>query len=219
MQRVVIDYFTDVLCIWAYGAGRRLERLRQTFGSQVDIRFRYLPVFADARERVRAHGPGEEGFENFREHLRGIAAGWEHVALNPEVWDGTRPLTSINAHLYLKAARLVGTAAAAERLDWAVRVAFFAQARDVSDCRVLDAIAAEQGFDVEPLRDAMETGRAQAALFRDLADRELHAVPGSPTMVLNEGRQRLYGNLGYGVIEANVRELLRNPDAGEASWC
>jgi hypothetical protein len=31
--------------------------------------------------------------------------------------------------------------------------------------------------------------------------------------------QLLYGNVGYRIIEANVRELLHNPLHGEASWC
>jgi hypothetical protein len=40
----------------------------------------------------------------------------------------------------------------------------------------------------------------------------------SPTFVLNEERQKLYGNFGYRVIEASVHELLAEP--GErASWC
>ena len=33
-----------------------------------------------------------------------------------------------------------------------------------------------------------------------------------------DGRQRLAGNVGYRVIEANVRQLLNNPGVG-ASWC
>ena len=36
---------------------------------------------------------------------------------------------------------------------------------------------------------------------------------------MNDGRQKLYGNVGYGVIEANIKELLRSPVAGTASWC
>jgi predicted DsbA family dithiol-disulfide isomerase len=48
--------------------------------------------------------------------------------------------------------------------------------------------------------------------------REL-GVDVSPTLVLNQGRQRLNGNVGYRVIEANFKELLREPHAGQASWC
>ena len=40
----------------------------------------------------------------------------------------------------------------------------------------------------------------------------------SPTMTFNEGRQTLAGNVGYRVVEANVRELIRNPH-DQASWC
>ena len=43
-------------------------------------------------------------------------------------------------------------------------------------------------------------------------------VRASPTLIFNEGRQRLTGNVGYRVIEANVRELLQAP-AGGQSWC
>ena len=41
----------------------------------------------------------------------------------------------------------------------------------------------------------------------------------SPSLVLNEGRQTLYGNVGYRIIEANIEGLLREPAAGAASWC
>jgi predicted DsbA family dithiol-disulfide isomerase len=45
-----------------------------------------------------------------------------------------------------------------------------------------------------------------------------HQVSVSPTLIFNEGRQRLNGNVGYRVIEANIRELLNNPP-NEQSWC
>jgi len=36
---------------------------------------------------------------------------------------------------------------------------------------------------------------------------------------MNDGRQKIYGNVGYKVMEANVAELLSNPKSGDASWC
>ena len=44
-------------------------------------------------------------------------------------------------------------------------------------------------------------------------------IEGSPTFELNEGRQKLFGNVGFRVIEANVREVLRDPNQDQASWC
>ena len=40
----------------------------------------------------------------------------------------------------------------------------------------------------------------------------------SPSLLLNDGRQRLNGNVGYRVIAANVREILERPP-GQLSWC
>jgi len=48
--------------------------------------------------------------------------------------------------------------------------------------------------------------------------KEKYRVVGSPTLVFNEGRQIIYGNVGYRVIEANINELL-NECSTLASWC
>jgi len=65
----------------------------------------------------------------------------------------------------------------------------------------------------------LESGVPQAALAGDYQDAEKSRIEGSPTLVLNEGRQKLYGNVGYRIIDANIRELLREPATGQASWC
>lgn len=41
---------------------------------------------------------------------------------------------------------------------------------------------------------------------------------GSPIRALREGRQVLFGNVGYRILHANLEELLCT-DAGGASWC
>ena len=68
------------------------------------------------------------------------------------------------------------------------------------------------------LENLLDSGEAHAALAADLTLAQEHAISVSPTLVFNEGRQRLTGNVGYRVIEANIRELLANP-SGEHSWC
>ncbi|MEJ2378395.1 MAG: hypothetical protein P8Y71_24425 [Pseudolabrys sp.] len=65
----------------------------------------------------------------------------------------------------------------------------------------------------------IDNGAAFAALAADIQERDRLRIEGSPTFVLNQGRQKLYGNVGYRVIEANIRELLRTPSVGEMSWC
>ncbi len=57
-----------------------------------------------------------------------------------------------------------------------------------------------------------------AALLADYRKAGERGIKGSPSWVMNEGRQVLYGNVGYRILNANIEELLRHPDQ-EASWC
>lgn len=62
------------------------------------------------------------------------------------------------------------------------------------------------------------TFAAHAALCADFGAKDRQHVEGSPTFVINEGRLKLYGDVGYRVVEASIHELLADP--GErASWC
>ena len=60
---------------------------------------------------------------------------------------------------------------------------------------------------------------ALAALAIDYGQATDNGIAGSPTFLMNEGRQKLFGNVGYRLLEANVQELLRHPKEDEASWC
>lgn len=219
-DRVIVDYFSDVLCIWAHGARPRIEELSDSFPRQVEIRLRYIPVFGAAHARIRDGEEGSNPFHAFRERIGEVARKWPHVTLHPDTWRTIRPCSSLNAHIYLKAAQLTTSSFdALFSLDCAVRNAFFTKARDIGRREVLDALFAEQGMDLEAIHRHVDSGEAAAALCSDRQEGEGLGIPGSPTLVLNEGRQRLYGDVGYRLIEANVRELLHNPETGEASWC
>lgn len=75
------------------------------------------------------------------------------------------------------------------------------------------------GIDTAAIATLIDTGAAHARLAADHAAADKARIEGSPTLVLNEGRQKLYGNVGFRVIEANIRELLRDPSPDQASWC
>jgi predicted DsbA family dithiol-disulfide isomerase len=84
---------------------------------------------------------------------------------------------------------------------------------------VLDDVLSAAGADLADIRARLGRGEAHAALMADYQEAQSLGVKGSPSLVLNEGRQTLYGNVGFRVIEANIAELLREPQAGAASWC
>ena len=50
-------------------------------------------------------------------------------------------------------------------------------------------------------------------------DADKMRIEGSPSFVLNEGRQKLYGDVGFRIIEATIQELLWVPSGDQASWC
>jgi protein-disulfide isomerase len=80
-------------------------------------------------------------------------------------------------------------------------------------------IAKKVGIDIAAIEKHIHDGAAFASLAADYQVAEKMRIEGSPSFVLNEGRQKLYGNVGFRLMEANIQELLRLPRSDEASWC
>jgi len=223
-----VDYFTDVLCVWAYGVQARLDELKRVFGDQIDIHYRFIPLFAATGQRIGEGWEDRGGFAAFGSHVQEVASQWDHVGVHEAVWAQCAPSSSVPAHLFLKAVSLLtepdpsphsGNGSVLEEAAWRVRCAFFREGLDVSSAQVLDGIAEDIGLDVAAIRALIDSGKPHAALHLDDEAKQRYLVPGSPTLILDEGRQRLYGNVSYRIMEANIRELLRDPVSGEASWC
>ncbi|WP_207061544.1 DsbA family protein [Motiliproteus sp. SC1-56] len=213
-----IDYYSDILCVWAWIAQKRVEELDRQWGSQVAIRSRFIDVFGDAHGRLHKQWQDRGGFEGFAEHVVNAAAPYATAPVNPIIWREVRPTSSLPAHLLIKAAELVSGSEASDRLALALRHGFFVEARDISQRDTLIAIAQEQKVDTKALRQHLDDGRAMAALMADYQQARQQNLQGSPCWIMNEGRQTLYGNVGYRVLNANVEELLKRP-ADEACWC
>jgi len=217
-QKIAIDYYSDVLCVWAWIAQPRLEKLQAEWGDAILLRHRFVDVFGDAHRKIRKQWGDDEGFSRFGEHVREAAGGHAHTQLHGGLWSVVRPRSSQQAHLMLRAATLVSGAEAGQNLALALRKAFFCQGADISDIDQLLSIANSCGLKEDSLRTALRSGEAIAALSTDQRSAQELGVRGSPTWVLNEGRQMLYGNVGYRILHANIEELIRQP-SGEASWC
>lgn len=232
-NNIHIEIFSDVLCVWAYSAQIRFDQLKRDFGDQLQLQYRYIPIFAAVEKRIGQGWKDKGGFAGFNENLHKTAAGWDHVELHPKIWLQNVPKSSTVPHLYLKAVQLlqeqhiISAQALAkhdghslfEAFSWHMRCAFFKETQNIGEMSVLDTLAEDMGIPVMPVHERLDNGEAHAALQLDIDARDQYRVPGSPTLVFNDGRQRLYGNVGYRIIEANIRELLNNGDSGEASWC
>ncbi len=227
-----ILYFSDVLCVWAYAAQIKLDELRRQFGEQIRVQHYFSRLFGNVAARLDAGWRDRGGAMGYAQHVKQLAASFDHVDIHPEIWTRNVPPTSASCHLFLKAIQLQEmsgeiAAAAQERFGgkslfeeavWRCRVGFFRDLLDIADRANQEAIAADIGVPVAGIRRQIDSGAAHAALCADFDAKDRYLVEGSPTFVFNEGRQKLYGNVGYRIIEANVHELQSEP--GErASWC
>lgn len=225
MSLPIVQHYSDVLCVWAYVAHVRLDEVAKRFGDRVEIAMHFVPVFPDAIGKLEKGWNDRGGIEAYADHVAKVAAEFEQVDLHDDVWRQVRPKSSTAAHHFLKAVAIAEgpmpdlRQSAYYRATWALRQAFFAQGRDISDWHVQAAVAEELGLPVGPIEAAMRSGAAMAALGADTRLAEDNRVNGSPTFLMNAGRQILYGNVGFRLIEANLNELLRAPNSDDASWC
>ena len=227
-----ISYVSDVLCIWAYVAEVRLDEVRKEFGASVELEYRFIPIFGATHYRIAEGRKDRGGYAGFGEHVRKVAEGFPHVSVNERVWSDVAPTTSSTAHEMLCAARALvnegvidparhdalGGRTVFEEATWQVRLAFFERARDISDRDVLFDVLGQAGVPTDAIGAKLKSGEAMAEMCRDIELRDEHKIEGSPTYYLNQGRQKLYGNVGYRVVSANLRELLEQPEQ-QASWC
>ena len=229
MSAVKITYFSDVLCVWAYVSQARVDAIKSKFGDAIAVEHRFCSVFGDTVQKVNSSWKDRGGYEGFNAHLRQVANKFPHVAVHPELWLKTRPASSASPHLFLKAAQQCSNEAAAnaphfppnffDQLMWAFRSAFFKDCRDISRWDIQCEIAEGIGADIGAIEERIHSGTAFAALAADYQDADKMRIEGSPSLVLNEGRQKLYGNVGFRVIEANVQGLIHAPGPEDASWC
>ena len=229
MSVVEVTHFSDFLCVWAYVSQARVDAVKGKFGDAVRIENRFCSVFGDTARKITSTWKDKGEYEGFNLHLRQVAERFPHIKIHPDIWLKTRPLTSASTHLFIKAvqqwsreSRETRSQSAPNILDnvmWAFRCAFFRDCRDISRWDIQCEIAEALGVDIGAIEEHIHSGIAFARLAADYQDADKMRIEGSPSFVLNEGRQKLYGNVGFHLMEANIQEFIRAPRTGEASWC
>jgi predicted DsbA family dithiol-disulfide isomerase len=216
---IKVDYYTDILCVWAWIAQRRQDELEQQFGDDIEFCYRFVNVFGNTSIRIGEGWAEKGGYEGFGKYVIKSAAPYEDAPVSERIWKEVRPLSSTPAHLFLKATAIAYSPATEESLAKTIRLRFFTgESADVGNREVLQDIANEQGLDSGLICSSIDSGAAAAELMTDYQLARDQGIKGSPSWVLDGGRQILYGNVGYRVIRANAVELLRHPKE-EASWC
>ena len=215
---LVIDYYSDVLCVWAWIAQRRIDELNQILEDKIEIRYRYVDVFGDVPTKMNTQWKQKGGYVGFAEHVQKSASAFDDAGLNSKIWTEVKPASSASAHLVLKAVEIVYDQNKSIDMALEFRSAFFVDALDIGSLDVLYDLVNANDLDRNKVEGSIHDGSAMAALMGDYHKSKQESVKGSPSYVIDGGRQTLYGNVGYRVLLANIEELVKNP-TDEASWC
>ncbi|WP_456406006.1 DsbA family oxidoreductase [Thiolapillus sp.] len=227
-NKIVIEYYTDMLCVWAYFAQIKLDELKREFGDRIELNHHFITLFGNNEVRI-ARGYEDGGYAGYSKHVLGLVEHFPHVEIHPEIWIRNIPASSLPVHLTLKAVQLLeekgelpqqiyGVRTVFEELVWQLRLGFFSKLQNIADERVLQEHLLALDIPLEKVEAEISNGNAYAALSLDIDEHRSRMIEGSPTWIMNDGRQRLYGNIGYRAIAANIQELLeRKIDLPD--WC
>ncbi|MCB9616300.1 MAG: DsbA family protein [Sandaracinus sp.] len=214
---IPLEYFSDVLCVWAYVGDVRLVELERAFAKEIAVDCHFIDVFGDAHGKLGASWAERGGLPAYGAHVRHVVERFDHVSIHADVWSKCQPTSSMGCHILLAAVKLLDPTLFRATAR-ALREAFFAEAIDISQRARQLEVAERVGLPSAELEAILASGRAHAELSRGQRSARRHGVEVSPTFVFDDGRERLQGNVGYRVLEANVRELLHGGEAGR-SWC
>lgn len=215
---LIVDYYSDILCVWAWIAQRRIDELNKQLGDKVELKYHYLDVFGDAVNKIPTQWQERGGYNGFSTHVIESASTYEDAPVNANIWSKIRPTSSANPHLVLKAIELTYSNQHSIDLALKFRQAFFVEAKDISNLAILFTIIEEANLDSMQVNKAVLDGSAMAALMHNYQQAKILGLKGSPSYIIDNGRQTLYGNVGYRVLLANIEEQLNKPES-EASWC
>jgi len=215
---LIIDYYSDVLCVWAWIAQRRIDELNQQLEDKIEFRYHYVDIFGDVPSKMQTQWKEKGGYNGFAKHVRQSASDFEDAPIHADTWTKVKPETSANVHLMLKAIENVHGRKISAEMALVFRTAFFKSAMDIGNLDVLKSLLETKNLDVQQITQSLNDGTAMAALMRDYKRSQQAQLKGSPSYILDGGRQTLYGNVGYRVLLANVEELLKSPE-NEACWC
>ena len=227
MPALKIMHFSDVLCVWAHVGQANIAKLVEKFDDRVEVEVHFCSIFPDTQTKINKAWQDRGGFTGYAAHVKEVAGRFDNVNIHDDVWAKVQPKSSASPHLFIKAVALLEDnrpeAGFFDRLSnraaMELRTAFFTQAKDISDWSVQRAVSEKIGVDFDAVQKKIETGEAIAKLAADYELGQALHVQGSPTYILSEGRQILFGNISYGILEANVSELLSERRTESGSIC
>ncbi|MDQ1713518.1 MAG: hypothetical protein QOE45_2968 [Frankiaceae bacterium] len=194
---MAITVWSDIACPWATLTVWRLHARRAALGLDVPIEHRAFPLeLVNERPHSRALLDAEI------EAIAPLApeAGWRPWWRAPSAY----PVSTLLALEAVAAAKAQGLDAS-ERLDLALRQAFFRDARCITLRHEVLNAAASAGLDVAALAAALDDGTARRAVIEDWQAGADGAAKGSP---------HVFAPDGYDAVNPGIEQHWEGPKPG-----
>ncbi|MFJ2739939.1 DsbA family protein [Streptomyces sp. NPDC087440] len=204
-----ITVFSDIWCSFAHVALYRLHTTRAGLGLAGRVRFDHRAFPLELFNGGPSPRPGTDSEVGGVAHIE-PEAGWQ-------LWrspDWKFPSSSLPALEAVQLAKQQGLEAS-ERLDLALRRAFWAESRSIGARATVLAVAEETpGVDADPIAEGLDDGRARSVITEDFACAREHQVRCSPHLYLPDGSDcanpgvtaRWHGAYGTGFPEVTAND-------------
>ena len=188
-----IQVWSDLGCPWSHVVVWRIHDARRRLGLEEAVRLDHhafpLELFNSEptpRRHIDVEAPVAQQLAP--------RAGWQPWSAPDSTW----PVTLLPPMEAVQAAKLQSLAAA-EALDRGLRRALYGESRCISLRHVILEVAAEtDAVDVTSLAEALDDGRARAALIADWAVARTEAVRGSAHLFAPDGTNDENPGIGIG---------------------
>lgn len=190
-QPLRIDIVSDVVCPWCIIGYKQLQRALLQLEGAFEVQLYWQPFELnpgmppegqDLREHIaQKYGASEAQSKNLRAQMTELG---NSLGFKFDYFEGMRIYNTFQAHQLLHWAVQLGLQT---ELKLALFEAYFSRGQNVSDPKLLVAVAARVGLDSEQARQVLESARYAQLVRNEQArwlDKEVHAVP---AFFFNEG--------------------------------
>lgn len=218
MAAMRIDVYSDIACPWCFIGTRRLESVIRSLDVAEEIEVRHHPYLLhpdappggiDMQRMLR-----EKYGADPRPMFARVEAAARDAGIDLDLSKQTRAYSTVGAHTLLRHAADRGTQAA---LADAFFVAYFIDARDISDPAVLTELATEHGFTADEVERLLADGDELARTSSEALAASRGGVSGVPFFVLDD-RYSLSGAQPAEVFRRAIAQALaERPTAVDAA--
>ena len=182
-------YIADPMCSWCWGFSSVIDAIEPRLRPDIELQLILGGLAPDSDQ------PMDEATKRYVQNAWHAVEARTQAQFNHEFWDRAQPRRST-----WPACRAVLAAAKKSReMFRAIQRAYYLEARDPSDPKVLHTLAAELGFDATLFAQEMEAESTHSTLREHFSLRDELGVRGYPSLVFE--REGNYTPLTYGYSE------------------